>query len=482
MKINRSGLVILCMVLVVALCGTALGFAQGGGMIPGTSGETSSEAGQGPAVLPPPDIPPAGEELPEIDWSSSLEVTGIGLDKQEVLIGGKLELTIGLSGCEVGELYQAEATFAGLAEGEELTASRSETAPEADISLPVRLTVDGPADTYALRTIRLVAGDTELLFCSRGYDERGLEDRLLPQEVTFTAIDPLDAGDITLGASHFYLSDPQLAGKLQRLTSGAEATVLYGDKDRRIYLAGADVFAAAREKKLNLLFEDSGARWSFVSGAVKRAQEQDLEVSGEYSLASLEKLIDWKTPHYAFRIAGEGPLPGTAVLSLQVGQMSRFSGSGLYLYYYDEAQDSLQLVSGGISAPDGVLTFQAALRGVYVLCSGPAQPVRQEPSPQPEEKIEYPPIDEGDTEWFTIRDQLDEAPAGAMVSVRIERDEPIPYWIVRSLCGRDVKLSLSDGSSLVTLDGLTLDPPKRCPVFKLPELKALLEDGGVDAP
>ena len=149
MKINRSGLVILCMVLVVALCGTVLGFAQGGALIPGMSGEAPSEAEPGPEVPPLPDIPQKGEEDAELTLGASalLQLTDIGLDKKEIPTGGKLELTLGLSGCEIGTAYQAQATFIGLAEGEELTAFGSLSALDESISLQMRLSVDGPADT-----------------------------------------------------------------------------------------------------------------------------------------------------------------------------------------------------------------------------------------------------------------------------------------------------------------------------------------------
>ncbi|MCI8623017.1 MAG: hypothetical protein HFG26_05065 [Provencibacterium sp.] len=469
MNRNRNWLLILCLVLVVALGGTVWGFAQSGGLVPGVSGR--------PEPPHTPTFSPAqedGKTLGEsgswtIGESSGIVLQSIELSEEETPPGGKLTVTLGASGC-ISDHYFGEVTFAGLESGQLLKGSAESNPSDGELILRISLLADGPADTYALRTVRFSDGEEETAaFYSRGSDERSPSAPLLPAERSFRIFDP--NGELV-----FLLSDPELVPKLKKLGDDAKATVLYGAKDQENYQASAAVFEAVQNTGRTLCLEDGNAQWTFLPGSISDPQELNLEIRGEYGLSALEELVDWATPHYAFRLEGDGPLPGAAEISLQIGQMSRFEGGGLTLYRYDETAGSLALVASGLSADDGTLDFRTARRGVYLLCKGQAQPQKKTPLPEEPEKEaepEYLPIDEGDTEWFTVRDQLDGAEPGATVSVRIEKEEPIPYWIIRYLYGKDVRLTLSDGSQLVTMDGLSIDIPQRQPVFKLADLQEL---------
>ncbi|MCI8441497.1 MAG: hypothetical protein HFG27_03065 [Provencibacterium sp.] len=471
MKTNRNWMLVLCLALVVALCGTVFVFAQGGGPVPGTSGEEAASSSQSE---PLPSLIISGTEDTDLsedgltigESSSGMRLQKVALSEEEIPIGEQLVVTLGASGCGPGS-YRADVTFIGLESAEELTAFSHSNPSGDELTLRVHLPVEGPADTYALRAVLFTSEDgEETAFHSLGYADRSPSAKPLPQEVSFRAVDP-DAQqrneEITL-----YLSDPDLIPTLRTLGSGAKATILYGAKDEENYLAEAEIFEIAQQKGFLLQFDDGNALWAFSAGGISSPQELNLEIRGEYGISALEELIDWTTPYYAFRISGEGALPGTATIALQIGQMSRFDGGSLNLYRYDEAAGELKLI-GGLTAAEGAITFKTAQSGVYVLC----KELSQEVSSQPEETTEYLPIDEGDTEWFSVRDRMDTAEPGATVSVRIERDEPIPYWIIRSLCGKDLRLTLSDGSRLITLDGLSIDPPKRQPVFKMEELQEL---------
>ncbi|NFO04607.1 N-acetylmuramoyl-L-alanine amidase family protein [Clostridium botulinum] len=125
-----------------------------------------------------------------------------------------------------------------------------------------------------------------------------------------------------------------------------------------------DIFSLTKECEYErLILEGSNYVWNFKTSDLKNLSQMDEKFNSEIKTNvknSSEVVINFKH---------KGVLPGKATVQVNVGE--ELNGDNRYLYYYNEANNSLELISSNVSVKKGKAIFSITHCSKYILSTTP---------------------------------------------------------------------------------------------------------------
>ncbi len=209
----------------------------------------------------------------------------------------------------------------------------------------------------------------------------GLDNGYLPlPQINYVEIRNEDSADLATNTNN-----PDLISDIQNQPDDALIAINYETGSQ----IPSDLFDAIQGTDKTVVFQGDGIEWVFNGNDISQSKPIDLNVEikpiNSYygtNATNLNEIVQ-DVPTIVLSFAENGTLPGKAKIRIKADYTFRnyLGVQGLYVYYYDNATNSLEqiAVAVNVSEVDGYFEFEIDHNSIYIIAKEPIVPTANNP-------------------------------------------------------------------------------------------------------